>query len=156
MQKIRKNLFVREIVLLIMLCDIVLMYTINSISCSTLQISNYISIFIRAGFDWICMFFLWSPIRYEEYNEKNPRTYSMGWAVMCLAEYIMFSIYMYLEQFDKVFVSLGIYSCVFIIMRIIINFKQIEGQKDIIVQMEKDLPISVLLVVFSSISNAIL
>ena len=115
--------------------------------------SNYISIFIRIFSNWIITFFIWSPIRYEEYNEKNPRTYILIWTIISMAEYIIFVIYTSQRNNVIFLISLFIYAFLFIMIRCIIHLNESGKEKDFIEQMNKDLPVCILYISLFSATN---
>lgn len=158
MKRIEKNLKFRNIVLILMFLEVIIVYLMNYIGIRIGVINNFgilhiVSVFIRLILNYLCVFFIWTPLRYEEYREGNPSTRILGWTIVSILEYLFFIVCMIQLEFNKFLLSLFLYTCVFLMIRQLVNRNKIQQKIEFVGQIEKDFSTGILLIGFFSLSN---
>lgn len=141
--KMKKNLIFREILLYVIFFDIVLNLSIFITGYNMLEykIVQYFEMAIRIFFDYLLMFYLWYPVRYEEYNENNVDTHILDWSVILLGECIFCIIF--LKRLERAYIIFSLLLLVYIFMcyRYILLYRKGYQSSEIefVTQMEKDI-----------------
>ena len=143
--KMKKNLIFREVLLYVFLFDIILNLVVFIMGYNILEYKTvqYFEMTIRIFFDYLLMFYLWYPVRYEEYNENNVDTHILDWSVILLGECIFCIIF--LKRLERVYIIFSLLLLVYIFMcyRYILLYRKgyQSSEMEFVTQMKKDISV---------------
>lgn len=139
----KKNLIFREILLYFLLIDIVFNLVLCITDCNILEYKfiQYVETVIRIILDHIFIFYLWYPVRYEEYSEKNPDSHILDWTFFLIAECVFCVVASGRMEIIYILSSLLLFIWIFVIYRYILLYKRGYqcSEQDMQGQIEKDI-----------------
>lgn len=139
MEKILK---LREILIYIFIIDICLNVFILYFDYGDLNRFDYvircIQLFVKIVVDYMFMFYWWYPVRYEEYDEKNPDLHIMELALVLCIGFVLLLKFINKLSIHSMVVDLIIFLCVFVLFRYLDYCRDLDLDKEFIHQIKKD------------------
>lgn len=139
----KKNFIFREILLYVIFFDIVLNLAgfIMGYNILEYKMMQYFGMTVRFLLDYLIMFYLWYPVRYEEYNENNVDTHILDWSLILFGECIFCTIFS--NRLEKVYILLSflLLIYIFIFYRYILMYKREYqcSESEFVTQINKDI-----------------
>lgn len=143
----KKNLCFRELLMYIILIDIcsnLVYYVIDFNSLTRFEnILRVVEIIIRILFEYLLMFYLWFPIRYEKYKPSNPNLHILEWTVCLFLEILFCVIFSPKNNLECMLFSIIVFVYLFMLFRYLdIYRRKYRVEKcEFNIQMEKDIPV---------------
>lgn len=156
-REIKRNIRTRELIIWLFMADIALTYIILCAGIKdTIKIGCCIGVFFRVVFDYLNMFFVWTPIRYEEYKSDNVSSYILEWTALTIIEFIIFIVAGKNADMHLLGRSLIVYAIITFLIRYKVCSYTLKDIEEFYHQIKKDLQTNFLLSAYYPITNIFL
>ena len=157
-KSMKKNILTRELLIWLFIIDMLIVYILNlfvkykEYSIMT-NIGICIFILFRVVFDYLNIFYIWTPIRYEKYSINNPLNCILEWTILTITGFMVFVVGRIKGNEKVTIIFLCIYIICFIVFRVIGNLHTLSDIDGFFLQIKKDLYVTFVLIAIYPATN---